>query len=94
LFFVRDIDSKVLTVWMRINLQSLVFAMHLGYILTGMLLCACVQMSNWEVLSQKIQEQMKDDSDDDSDESSTSSSTSSRSEVHDAKEEEENKKDR
>jgi hypothetical protein len=62
LFFVRDIDSKVLMVWMRINLQSLVFAMHLGYILTGMLLCACMQMSNWEVLLQKIQEQMKDDS--------------------------------
>ncbi|KAL3822506.1 hypothetical protein ACHAXA_001971 [Cyclostephanos tholiformis] len=93
-FLVTCPVAGVLTVWMRINLQSLVFAMHLGYILAGMLLCTCVQLSNWEALSIKIQEQMKDDHDHDSDESSTSSSTSSRPKVEHNAEEEENKKDR
>ena len=68
--------------------------MHVGYILTGMLLCAVVQLSNWEALSLKIREQMKDDLDDDSDESSTSSSTSSSLEVVLDPEKEEKKKDR
>jgi hypothetical protein len=58
---------------MNINLQGMVFAMHAAYTLTGMLLLACVQLSDWESLSKKIQEQMAanpDDFDSDSDESS------------------------
>ena len=60
---------------MNINLQGMVFAMHAAYTLTGMLLLACVQLSDWESLSKKIQEQMAanpDDFDSDSDESRTS----------------------
>ena len=94
MFSSDDINRKVLTVLLKFNLQSLVFAMHVGYILTGMLLCAVVQLSNWEALSLKIREQMKDDFDDDSDESSTSSSTSSSPELVNGHEKKENKKDR
>lgn len=88
---------------MNINLQSLVFAMHVGYTLTGMLLFATVQLSDWDTLSKKVQEQMAANPDDfDSDSSDESSSTSSSSsgspeEVEEEEEEDaedENKKDR
>ena len=73
--------------------------MHAGYTLTGMLLLACVQLSDWESLSKKIQEQMAanpDDFDSDSDESSTSSSCSNIPEEDNPQQEEEdeNKKDK
>jgi hypothetical protein len=91
----------VLTKWKNINLQGLVFAMHVGYTLTGMLLLTCVQLSDWESLSKNIQEQMAanpDDFDSDSDESSTSSSCSHNpyedSPNQEEEEEEEDKKDK
>ena len=74
--------------------------MHVGYTLTGMLLLACVQLSDWESLSKKIQEQMAanpDDFDSDSDESSTSSSCSHKpyeDSPDQEEEEEEDKKDK
>jgi hypothetical protein len=73
------------------------FAMHSGYTLTGTLLCACLQLSDWEALSEKVQGQMRanpDDFDSDSDESSTASSSSSNPEVEEDDEEDENKKNR
>jgi hypothetical protein len=84
---------------MNINLQGLVFAMHAGYTLTGMLLLACVQLSDWESLSKKIQEQMAanpDNFDSDSDESSTlsSSSCSHNPEVDSPDQEKEEKEDK
>jgi hypothetical protein len=101
--FVLSIDhclETVLTKWKKINLQGLVFAMHAGYTLTGMLLLACIQLSDWESLSKKIQEQMAanpDNFDSDSDESSTSSSCSNSPEEDSPdqeEEEEEEKKDK
>ena len=100
--FVRRVGT-VLTKWMNINLQSLVFAIHSGYSLTGTLLLACVQLSDWENLSKKIQEHMAANSDNfdfDSDESSTSivstdsPSSSSPEEEEDGAHEEETKKDK
>ena len=82
---------------MNINLQGMVFAMHAAYTLTGMLLLACVQLSDWESLSKKIQVQMAanpDDFDSDSDESSTSSSCSHKPEGDSPDQEEEEKEDK
>ena len=99
-FFLAIDRGAVLTKWMNINLQSLVFAMHMGYTLTGTLLFACVQLSDWEMLSKKVQEQMAanpDDFDSDSDESSTSLSNPGSPEEDNKEEEEaeeENKKDK
>jgi hypothetical protein len=79
---------------MNINLQGMVFAMHAAYTLTGMLLLACVQLSDWESLSKKIQEQMAanpDDFDSDSDESRTSSNPKVDSPDQEEEEEEDKK---
>ena len=89
----------MLTKWKNINLQGLVFAMHVGYTLSGILLLACVQLSDWESLSKNIQEQMAanpHDFDSDSDESSTSSCSHKPFEdsPDQEEEEEEDKKDK
>lgn len=89
--------ETVLTKWMNIDLRGLVFAMNVGYTLTGMLLLACVQLSDWESLSKKIQKQMAanpHDFDSDSDESSSSCSNSSKVDNPQQEEEDEDKKDK
>ena len=77
---------------MNINLQSLVIAMHVGYTLTGMLLFVTVQLSDWEMLSKKVQEQMvvnPDDFNSDSSNESSSTSLSSSGSPEEVEEEEE-----
>ncbi len=77
---------------MHINLQSLVIAMHVGYTLTGMLLFATVQLSDWEMLSKKVQEQMvvnPDDFNSDSSNESRSTLLSSSGSPEEVEEEEE-----
>jgi Na+-driven multidrug efflux pump len=50
--------GAVLTIWMRIDLQGLTFAVVTGYSATALLLTACIQLSDWVMLSNKIQEQV------------------------------------
>ena len=50
--------GAVLTIWMRIDLQGLTFAVVTGYSVTALLLTACIQLSDWVMLSNKIQEQV------------------------------------
>jgi len=65
--------GAVLTIWMRIDLQGLTFAVVTGYSVTALLLTACIRSSDWVMLSNKIQEQV---SADDGDYNSSSRSTS------------------
>ena len=65
--------GAVLTIWMRIDLQGLTFAVVTGYSVTALLLTACIRSSDWVMLSNKIQEQV---SADDGDNNSSSRSTS------------------
>jgi MATE family multidrug resistance protein len=65
--------GAVVTIWMRIDLQGLAFAVVTGYIVTAMVLSACINISDWEMLSKRIQERVSADDDEDS---STSSSGS------------------
>jgi len=50
--------GAVLTICMRIDLQGLTFAVVTGYSVTALLLTACIQSSDWVMLSNKIQEQV------------------------------------
>jgi uncharacterized membrane protein YciS (DUF1049 family) len=50
--------GAVLTIWMRIDLQGLTFAVVTGYSVTALLLTVCIQLSDWVMLSNKIQEQV------------------------------------
>jgi Na+-driven multidrug efflux pump len=76
-FLVTIPIGVVLTIWMRIDLQGLAFAVVTGYSVTAMLLSACIAMSDWEMLSKKIQEQVAvDDLSDSSDDDSSSGSHS------------------
>jgi MATE family multidrug resistance protein len=50
--------GAVLTIWMRIDLQGLTFAVVTGYSVTALLLTACIQLSDWVMLSNKIQEKV------------------------------------
>jgi MATE family multidrug resistance protein len=50
--------GAVLTIWMRIDLQGLTFAVVTGYSATALLLTACIQLSDWVMLSNKIQEKV------------------------------------
>ena len=65
--------GAVLTIWMRIDLQGLTFAVVTGYSVTAFLLTACIKLSDWVMLSNRIQEQV---SADDGDKNSSSRSTS------------------
>ena len=68
--------GAVVTSWMRIDLQGLTFAVVVGYTVTATLLSACIHMSDWEMLSSKIREQMSsDDLSDSSDNDHPSSPT-------------------
>ncbi|KAL7533831.1 hypothetical protein ACHAWF_004665, partial [Thalassiosira exigua] len=70
--------GAMLTIWLRIDLQGLTFAVVVGYTFTAMLLSMFLLMSDWEGLSKEIQERMAvEESDDDEDDSSSSSSSSS-----------------
>ncbi|KAL3826856.1 hypothetical protein ACHAXA_005698 [Cyclostephanos tholiformis] len=75
-FFVTIPIGAVVTIWMRIDLQGLAFAVVTGYTVTAMMLSACISISDWEMLSKTIQEQVSADdlSDSSGDENSTSSS--------------------
>ncbi|KAL3785641.1 hypothetical protein ACHAW5_007642 [Stephanodiscus triporus] len=80
-FLVTIPIGVVVTIWMRIDLQGLAFAVVTGYSVTAMLLSACIAMSDWEMLSKKIQEQVSaDDLSDSSDDDSSYSSSCSHSE--------------
>jgi Na+-driven multidrug efflux pump len=57
-FLVTVPIGAVVTSWMRIDLQGLTFAVVTGYTATAMLLTACIHMSDWEMLSNKIREQL------------------------------------
>jgi len=80
--------GAITTVWLRIDLQGLTFAVVVGYTITAMLLSMIILLSDWEKLSKKIQAKMEDeddsDSDSDDDSSSSSSSSDSSSSVHQA----------
>ncbi|KAL3812062.1 hypothetical protein ACHAXA_010034 [Cyclostephanos tholiformis] len=70
--------GAVVTIWMRIDLQGLAFAVVTGYTVTATLLSACIVMSDWEMLSKTIQEQVTaDDLSDSSDDDSSYFSTGS-----------------
>jgi MATE family multidrug resistance protein len=76
-FIVTIPIGLVVTIWMRIDLQGLTFAVVMGYSVTAMLLSALIVLSDWEMLSKKIQEQVAvDDLSDSSDDDSSSGSHS------------------
>lgn len=50
--------GAVLSIGMNINLQGLAFAVVTGYSVTAMILFALILMSDWEMLSEKVQEQV------------------------------------
>jgi MATE family multidrug resistance protein len=73
--------GAVVTIWLRIDLQGLAFAVVTGYTVTATLLSACIIMSDWEMLSKTIQDQVcADDLSDSSDDDSSTSSSSSHEE--------------
>eukprot|EP00578_Thalassiosira_sp_NH16_P009081 CAMPEP_0181115382 /NCGR_PEP_ID=MMETSP1071-20121207/21402_1 /TAXON_ID=35127 /ORGANISM="Thalassiosira sp., Strain NH16" /LENGTH=743 /DNA_ID=CAMNT_0023199585 /DNA_START=430 /DNA_END=2661 /DNA_ORIENTATION=- len=69
--------AAIVTLWLRIDLQGLTFAVVIGYTVTAMLLSTSLLMSDWDGLAEKIQEKVaaeeESDSDDDSDDGSSSS---------------------
>ena len=66
--------SAILTIRMRIDLQGLTFAVVVGYTITAMTLITCILISDWEMLSTKVKDQMAVDSVDSDDDDSTSTS--------------------
>ncbi|KAL7544226.1 hypothetical protein ACHAWF_007606 [Thalassiosira exigua] len=57
-FFITIPLAAMMTVWLRIDLQGLTFAVVAGYITTATLLMTFLLMSDWECLSRKIQDRM------------------------------------
>jgi len=55
--------GALMTIYLRIDLQGLVFAVVVGYSATAMLLTFVLLMSDWEKLSKKIQTKMAADDD-------------------------------
>lgn len=47
--------GAVFTFWLNINLQGLVFAVVVGYVITSMILSTVLLVSDWEMISTKIQ---------------------------------------
>merc|ERR1712085_219602 len=68
--------GALITIYLRIDLQGLVFAVVVGYSTTAMFLSYVLLMTNWEKLSTKMQTKMKADalsgSDDDTEDSDDS----------------------
>jgi len=52
--------GAILTIWMRIDLQGLTFAMVVGYTITAMILSLVVLTSDWQTLSTAIKEIVDD----------------------------------
>jgi hypothetical protein len=50
--------GAIMTIGLNIDPQGLVFAIFMGYTITAMILFALILMSDWEKLSEKIQEQV------------------------------------
>lgn len=70
--------AALFTVYLRIDLQGLTFAVVTGYTVTAMALTTTLLMSNWEKLAAKIQTKMAAEEEDSSDdESAVSKSTDS-----------------
>ena len=80
-FFITIPLAAIFTIWLKVDLQGLTFSVVVGYTITAMILSIIVLMSDWESLSQKIQDRVavedESDADDDSDDDSASSSSSS-----------------
>ena len=67
----------IVTLWLKIDLQGLTFAVVVGYTFTALILSSTLLSSNWEQLSAKIVQIAADEEDSESmDESSSSSSSS------------------
>jgi Na+-driven multidrug efflux pump len=52
--------GAILTIWIRIDLQGLIFAVVVGYTITAMLLSLVVLTSDWKTLSDEIEEEVGD----------------------------------
>ena len=50
--------GAIMTIGLNIDPQGLVFAIFMGYTVTAMILFALILMSDWEKLSEKVQEQV------------------------------------
>ena len=72
--------GAIVTIGLRIDLQGLAFAVVTGYTITATVLFACIIISDWEMLSKAIQDQVcaGDLSDDSSDDDGSTSSSSSK----------------
>jgi Na+-driven multidrug efflux pump len=79
-FMVTIPIGAIVTIGLRIDLQGLAFAVVTGYTITATVLFACIIISDWEMLSKAIQDQVcaGDLSDDSSDDDGSTSSSSSK----------------
>lgn len=71
--------AAIVTIWLRIDLQGMTFAVVVGYTVTATLLSTFLLASDWERLSRQIMEVVATEEADDGSESSSSSSSSSSS---------------
>jgi len=60
--------GAVFTIYMRINLQGLTFAVVLGYSILGTILSTVLIMSDWEALSREIQDKVAADEEEEEEE--------------------------
>ncbi|KAL7552150.1 hypothetical protein ACHAWF_015368 [Thalassiosira exigua] len=61
-FFITVPLGAAFTIWLRIDLQGLTFAVVVGYIATSLILSTFLLTSDWGKISEKIRNKMDDDS--------------------------------